>query len=226
MSNGIGCVDEVAPDKPTSPSAVDSAEVQPAGETGTAPLQNAADGQSVESTADEVSSGPDREFIQQFVKAQRRLYLYLLAQTADPGLAEEVLQNTNVVILSKWTQFEPGTNFLAWVYRIASLELLKYRQKRRRGRLMFDDEFIQSVAETVEELDESSEPRRQALATCLGKLRPRDREIIQLRYQLGNNGQKLSETLDRPLNSIYQSLSRIRRTLFECIQREMTSLTR
>ncbi|MBB01139.1 MAG: RNA polymerase subunit sigma [Planctomyces sp.] len=226
MSNGIGCVDEVAPDKPTSPSAVDSAEGLPAGETGTSRLHNAAGELSGESTAEDLTSGPDREFIQQFVKAQRRLYLYLLAQTADPGLAEEVLQNTNVVILSKWIQFEPGTNFLAWVYRIASLELLKYRQNRRRGRLMFDDEFIQSVAQTVEELDESSESRRQALATCLGKLRPRDREIIQLRYQLGNNGQKLSETLDRPLNSIYQSLSRIRRTLFECIQREMTSLTR
>jgi len=212
-------VDEVIPDRLN------------AGDSSAAPVPNETDsflsGAVPEPPTDvEDGTGPDREFIQQFVKAQRRLYLYLLAQTADPNMAEEVLQNANVVILSKWKQFEAGTNFLAWVYRIASLELLKYRQGRRRARLMFDDEFIQSVAQTVQELDESSEPRRNALATCLQKLRPRDREMIQLRYQLGNNGQRLSEKLDRPINSIYQSLGRIRRTLFECIQREMAALTR
>ena len=73
MSNGIGCVDEVAPDKPTSPSAVDSAEGLPAGETGTSRLHNAAGELSGESTAEDLTSGPDREFIQQFVKGSDRI---------------------------------------------------------------------------------------------------------------------------------------------------------
>lgn len=178
-------------------------------------------------TGDEDSpGGPDQQFLEEFVACQRRVYLYLLAQTADPQAAEEVLQNTNVVVLSKWRDFTIGTSFLAWVYRIASLELLKHRQRHRRSRLKFDDEFINSVTEAVEQLNEVSEERRRALAVCLGKLRPRDREMIQLRYQLGGDGKTLSERLSRPVNSIYQSLGRIRRTLLECIEREMSAVLR
>ena len=69
--------------------------------------------------------GPDTEFIDQFVTTQRRVYLFLLAQLGNPDIAEEVLQNTNVVIWSKWKNFEPGTNYIAWVYRIASFEVMK-----------------------------------------------------------------------------------------------------
>ena len=172
------------------------------------------------------ADAPSPEFVELFVKNQRRLYLFLLAQTADSQAAEEILQNANVVIWSKWMAFQPGTNFLAWAFRIASLEFLKYRQRAHRSRLQFDEEFINTVAEAVEQLNEQQEARRQALAVCLGKLRPRDREMIQLRYQLGNDGKLLADQLQRPVNSIYQSLGRIRRILLECIEREIATVNR
>lgn len=168
----------------------------------------------------------EKGFIDEFVACQRRLYLYLLAQTADPQVAEEVLQNANVVILSKRGDFKVGTSFLAWVYRIASLELLKHYQRSRRNRLRFDDEFVNTVTAAVQKLEDESEERRRALSICLGKLRPRDREIIQLKYQSGGDGKALAERLRRPVNSIYQSLGRIRRTLLECIEREMATVLR
>lgn len=166
---------------------------------------------------------PDADFIDLFVKSQRRLYLFLLTQTASPQAAEEILQNTNVVILSKWASYVHGTNFLAWVYRIASLELLKYRQQSRKRPLQFDDGFIDNVVASVETLQQTSDERRQALSRCLDKLRPQDRKMIQLRYQLGGDGKMISDQLNRPVNSIYQSLGRIRRTLLECIERELAA---
>lgn len=172
------------------------------------------------------TTSPDKEFISLFVKNQRPLYLFLLAQTADPQLAEELQQSTNVVVWSKWQTFEAGTNFRAWIYRIASLELMKHRQRTHRSKLLFDDEFVRTVAESVEKLHDLHEERRQALATCLEKLRPRDREMIQLRYQLGEDGKLMSDQLQRPVNSIYQSLGRIRRMLLDCIERELAAVTR
>ncbi len=172
------------------------------------------------------ASGPDAAFIKSFVKVQRRLYLYLLAQTGNPNSAEEILQNANVVILAKWKDFEPGTNFLAWVYRIASLEVMKFRQKSSRNRLIFDDDYLATISKAVEEISEGADERQAALATCIRKLKSRDRELIRLRYQQGNDGQSLSDQLNRPLNSIYQSLGRIRRTLLSCIEKQLTTVTR
>lgn len=166
---------------------------------------------------------PDAEFIDQFVKTQRRVYLFLLAQLGNPDTAEEILQNTNVVIWSKWNQFEPGTNYVAWVYRIASLEVLKYRQKNQRSRVYFDDEFLTTVAESVEQLSEKSEARRLALSKCIDKLKRNDRKLIQQRYEPGINGKSLASQLDRPVNSVYQSLGRIRRTLMECVERQLAT---
>jgi len=168
-------------------------------------------------------SGPDAGFIKSFVKAQRRLYLYLLAQTGNPNSAEEILQNANVVILAKWNTFEPGTNFLAWVYRIASLEVMKFRQKSSRNRLIFDDEYLTTIAQTVEEISDGADERQAALAVCIRKLKPRDRELIRLRYQQGRDGQTLSDQLNRPLNSVYQSLGRVRRTLLNCIEKQLSA---
>ncbi len=170
--------------------------------------------------------GPGADFIDQFVATQRRVYLFILAQVGNPDLAEEVLQNTNVVIWSKWKKFEPGTNYIAWVYRIASFEVMKYRQKNKRSKVYFDDEFIKTVAKSVEQISEKSEARRLALAKCIDKLKSADRALIQQRYEPGVNGKSLAEKLGRPVNSVYQSLGRIRRVLLECVERELAAVTR
>lgn len=164
---------------------------------------------------------PGVEFVQLFTHHQRRMFLYILSQVPDPVEAEEVLQETNVVIWSKSSQFRPGTNFLAWVSQIANFEVMKHRARRRREKLVFSDEFLQAIAETSLEKSDELEMRRAALADCLKKLRPKDRELIQQRYAPGERGVNLAEQIGRPVNSVYQSLGRIRRALLECIERQL-----
>ena len=166
---------------------------------------------------------PSGEFVQLFTHHQRRLFLYILSQVASPVEAEEILQETNVVIWTKSSRFQPGTNFLAWVSQIANFEVMKYRTRKKREKLVFSDEFLQSVAQTSLEQSEELEMRRAALNDCLNKLRPKDRELIQQRYAPGERGKHLAEQIGRPANSVYQSLGRIRRTLLECIQQRMTA---
>lgn len=168
----------------------------------------------------------DAEFIQLFTRYQRKLYLFILAQIPYPVDAEEILQNANLVIWRKCGEFRPGSNFLAWASQIARYEVLKHLERRRRDRIQFTPEFIEQIAD--EALVDSSELelRRQALAVCLGKLRDQDRELIQLRYTPGENGTSIAESLNRPVNSIYQSLARIRRTLLECVNRRLAAEAR
>lgn len=168
---------------------------------------------------------PTEEFVQLFTRTQRPLYLYILSMVSSPSDADEILQETNVVIWSKFQNFKLGTNFKAWAREIARLEIMKHRDRRRRDKLQFSDEFVQQVAQAREDelRSDVEERRRRALARCLDKLRPQDRELIQLRYRPGESGKELAAMLGRPANSVYQSLGRIRRALLECIKRELTS---
>ena len=169
----------------------------------------------------ESSGEPGSEFVQLFTHHQRRLFLYILSQIHNPVEAEEVLQETNVVIWSKSSRFQQGTNFLAWVSQIANFEVLKHRARKRREKLVFSDEFLECVAQTTLERSDELESRRAALADCLTKLRPKDRELIEKRYAPGERGKHLAENLGRPANSVYQSLGRIRRALLECIEQQL-----
>jgi RNA polymerase sigma-70 factor (ECF subfamily) len=58
---------------------------------------------------------------------------------------------------------------------------------------------------------------------CLKKLKAPDRELVRRRYAPGSSGKSVAEVLDRPANSVYQSLGRIRRTLLECVNRQLST---
>ena len=164
---------------------------------------------------------PDAEFVELFTRHQRRLFLLILEQIPEPVEAEEILQNVNVVIWRKCRRFEPGTNFLAWAAAIANLEVLKYRTQRAREKLVFSEEFLASVAQEVLQRSDELERRRTALKTCLEKLSRQDRTLIETRYAPGESGKGLAERIGRPVNSVYQSLGRIRRALWECVERQL-----
>lgn len=164
------------------------------------------------------SDTPSEEFIRAFTQSQRQLFLYLLPLVGNASDADEVLQETNLIIWSKWRQFEPGTNFLAWSRAIARLEVFRFRRSRG-GKLAFlQDDILELIAQRTETVSEETELRQEALNQCVAELRAKDRELLQMRYAPGANGDKVAKQLGRPANSVYQSLGRIRRTLMECVR--------
>jgi RNA polymerase sigma-70 factor, ECF subfamily len=174
-------------------------------------------------SAIQVPAAPTDDFVQLFTKWQRRLFLFILAQVPHTGDAEEILQETNLVIWRKSHVYRPGTNFFAWCCRIAVLEVLKHRERRRRNAVILSDALIEVIAREAEENVDSLEAQRRALLVCLTRLAPADRELIRERYAPGETGKSVAHKLGRPTNSVYQSLSRIRRALLECIKRRMAA---
>ena len=179
---------------------------------------------------DEIDSQPQtekledsEEFIRLFTRSQRRLFLYILSQVPNPVEADEILQETNLVVWKKSHQFQPGTNFIAWSCRIATYEVYKFRDRRKREKLHFSESFLQQVADESLERIEDDEERHTALMECMKRLRSEDRELIQMRYAPGENGKSVAKILGRPVNSVYQSLGRIRRVLLECVNRRLAA---
>jgi RNA polymerase sigma-70 factor (ECF subfamily) len=156
-----------------------------------------------------------------FAAHHRRLFRYTLALLPRLHAAEDVLQETNLVLWRRFSEFRPGSDFYAWAARIAFLQVLKYRKSTRRQSFALDDGLLATLAARSVETSDYFDTAREALQKCLGKLRAEDRELILRRYMLGDSGKKVAEELGRPQNSIYKSLRRIRQGLLSCIQRTM-----
>jgi len=167
-----------------------------------------------------ISKDPRRleAFVAEFGKAQRPLFLHILSLTADPAVAEDVLQETNLVLWRKFDQFAPGTSFYAWASKIAYYEVLKWRQSLGRADRALDPTVLAKLADESAERAGVFEQRRAALRTCLGKLSESDRDLITRRYQPGCTGRSIAQELGRPENSVYKSIGRIRAALLRCIE--------
>lgn len=120
------------------------------------------------------TGGPNEEFVRLFTTVQRPLYMTILPMVHSPADAEEVLQEANVVILSKWAQFRSGTNFLAWARAIARLEVLRFRRRSFHRVQLLDDDVMELIAEKLEAEQLDLDEHREALVQCVGRLRQAD----------------------------------------------------
>ncbi len=154
---------------------------------------------------------------------QRRVFLYVLGLLHNAADAEEVLQETNLVLWRKFDQYQPGTSFDRWACRIAYYEVLKFREKRARGERLFSNEFVESLAVQAERDWDLLDARRSALAACLGKLSEKDRQLVTQRYQQRATTQSAAVALGRSLQGARRSLHRIRMALLACIERTLAA---
>ncbi len=157
-----------------------------------------------------------------FAAHHRRLFRYILTLLPRLHAAEDVLQETNLVLWRRFSEFRPGTDFYAWAARVAFLQVLSYRKSSRRQSFPLDEEVLETLAARSIESTEHLDNARDALQTCLTKLRAEDRELVLRRYMSGESGKKVAAELGRPQNSVYKSLGRIRQGLLECIRRSLS----
>jgi RNA polymerase sigma-70 factor, ECF subfamily len=152
---------------------------------------------------------------------QGRLYSYILTLLGDPNAANDVLQETNVVLWKESRQFVPGSNFRAWSFRIAHFQCMAYRQKQLRDKVMFNDDVVAIMAIESRESDDLYEERARALERCLEQIQPRSREALRLRYAEELAVNELARKMNRTPNAISQLLFRARQWLIECVKGQM-----
>ncbi len=63
----------------------------------------------------------------------------------------------------------------------------------------------------------------EALRGCLGKLADASRTVVDLRYKDNQSCESIAKKLQRPLESIYVTLSRTRQQLRECVRRQLST---
>lgn len=134
----------------------------------------------------------------------------------------DVLQETNLVLWEKRGKFQPGSNFGAWAFTIARLEVKTHRRRlRKQGVPLLGDELLERLAERLAERTGESEERMRALEGCLGRLNGKERELVELRYSSSSTLEKFAIDCGRSAESLRVTLFRIRAALKKCINAEL-----
>ena len=68
--------------------------------------------------------------------------------------SDEVLQEATVIMWQKFKQFEPGTNFLSWGFKIIHLVSKDYRKRQGRSRIQFSGNLAEMLADTAIEVSD------------------------------------------------------------------------
>jgi RNA polymerase sigma-70 factor (ECF subfamily) len=159
------------------------------------------------------------EFVRLMTEHQGRLFGYILSLVGDADAANDVLQEANVVLWRDNAEFKPGTNFKAWAFRVAHFQVMAWRQRQIRDRLVFEDDLLEVLSYAARDTDESFESRQERLTGCLDKLAPNHREMVRRRYSEGTSLQSIAEDRGMTANAVMQALFRIRQSLMQCVAR-------
>ena len=164
------------------------------------------------------------QFVERFVRTQDRIYACVATLLPNRTDAEEVFQQTSLVLWKKWQQFDLSRDFLAWACGVAHHEVRNFLRKHRdRGRVFLSEDVLAEVAQVRLGLNDVLEARRQALLRCLDRLDQGQRRLLERCYAGQDSIKTIAEGLGRPPNGVYMVLKRLRRALFDCVNRTLAA---
>ncbi len=167
------------------------------------------------------------EFAEYLRQHQSRLYGYVHSLVRDVNDADDLYQQAALILWKKFGEFDRRRSFFAWACGIARLEVANFLRSRGRQRLYFSDDLSLLLVEAQAEMsNDELEDRRDALARCVEKLRQRDHDLLTECYGDASGVHTAAGRRGRSTQSVYNSLRRIRRALFECIARTLAHESR
>ena len=129
------------------------------------------------------------------------LLRYVTRVTGDVTLAEDVVQETLIVIVRKIQWLNDASLFRAWAYRIASREAFRALRKRRAV-------TFEPIYDDVALADEPIDPwQRERVLSSLESLSPASRAVITLHYMEELPLSEIAAILDLTIGTVKSRLA-------------------
>ncbi len=161
------------------------------------------------------------EFLRLIMANQKPIYALILGMIPNRDDADDIFQETVLVMWSKFDSFEPGTSFTAWGIKIAKYKIFQAHRRNVRNNLRFSEAAFQSLQDKSDHFVRNIERRMQALRKCIRKLSKKDYDLVRMRYENELTIKTIAERLGRSVQSIYKRMARINDSLIRCIRRTL-----
>ncbi|MEI6211580.1 MAG: sigma-70 family RNA polymerase sigma factor [bacterium] len=178
----------------------------------------------VDADIERVRQGDLNAYTEVVRATQDRLRAYVLWACPDPDVAEDIAQDVYLYAWRNMDKYETGTNFLAWLKKVAHFRILNRAKssaaQAQRERRYFDEFLFDIAAQTDLPLDavDPLDSRMVILRKCLQKLPAKSLELIQQRYEKNLDAERLAKLLNKSAATIRVTLLRIREQLRRCVK--------
>ena len=162
---------------------------------------------------------------QQFVQHLPALRGFVVSLVADFSLVDDVVQETFLTVTEKAANFQPGTNFRAWVWTIARFKVLQLLSNRGPAGGHLSTEAVEALCAHAGAEDWLEEAQLRFLSACIGELAPRAREAVELRYRHAQRPPEIAKRMGWTIDAVHVALSRARVALRDCVTKRMAAET-
>lgn len=164
----------------------------------------------------------DRDhFLRHLLTHETRLRAYVGTLVRDVHAREDVFQDIALALWHAWPRFDAARPFGPWARGVATRQVLKAVRENRRFPCVFPPETIALIQEHFDRTDDTCPEREAALQLCVAALPDHAQQILTLRYAACLPCCDIAQQLGQSLDSIHQTLSRLRTRLADCIRRRL-----
>jgi len=168
-------------------------------------------------------SVPDEQFVSSLARHHSLIRGFIGTLLPHQTDAEDVFQQTCLVLWRKWNTFDSSQSFASWACGIAFYEVKNFQRVQSRDRHYFSDELLSLIATQQNKSISESEHQKQALQNCIQKLDLDNQKLILDCYHGQQTIQEVADQLGRSRDAIYKKLGRLRLKLMECMQQTLKS---
>lgn len=159
-----------------------------------------------------------RRFLALFLPVQKKIYTYISYNAPNRNDSDDIFQEVAATLLSKFSEYNEGTNFLGWAITVAKYKILSFRRNNQRMRILFDevdlDSFQHEALQNLDEVDENAV----YLKKCLKKLPEKQSVLLRYRYAEDMTFRQIAKQLNISMQSVYKAISRIHNALMKCVK--------
>ena len=164
------------------------------------------------------------QFVALFARHERAVRGVIRSMLPSSQDADEVMQEVGLACWHKFSNFQTDDSqdaFFRWACVIARFEVLKYRRKCARDRLVLSDETIQLLSAEAEDRALIAEQERQALEDCLNRMPPADQRLLLSVHTRGDSVADIARQLGQNARRLYSRVNALRDLLGECVRQKL-----
>ncbi|MBI3864885.1 MAG: sigma-70 family RNA polymerase sigma factor [Planctomycetia bacterium] len=136
---------------------------------------------------------------------------------------DDLFQEVALTLWKEFPRYDRARPFGAWARGIAAMKLMQRGDRVKRQPALLSPEAIDAVSRAFDRLETPVSREAQALEHCLDQLPEKSRQLLTLRYERSLSIEQIARELQATLDAVYQTLSRLRARLQDCVNRRLSS---
>jgi len=171
----------------------------------------------------EARAARDELFADLVKEHQVSLRVFVRSLGVESGWVDDLAQDTFVVAYREMDSYDPDRDFGKWLRGIARNLVRNELRKQGRHRRILHERLSRHLLDLAEKEEDREVDVTQlsALRDCVEQLPRRSRELVRSRYYEGWDATILADKFEMKAVTVRQTLLRIRRQLYQCINQRV-----